>query len=705
RTFEETLLKAMRSIEKKPAVFKKESELDKHLRKPTDLRLEAIFQALRIGWETRKISRITGIHMWFLDRIAYIVALEKRIASEKMTPELMRTCKRAGFSDAQIGALSKKDALAVRAERKKLGIAPVYKMVDTCAAEFEAATPYYYSTYEEENESVAKDSHIQSGKDSNSLDGMNSKSATGTSSKADTGSKPVVGMGSASNSLPSKESKGKVIVLGSGPIRIGQGIEFDYCCCHASFALREMGYTSIMVNNNPETMSTDFDTSDRLYFEPLTLEDVMNIVENESPLGVIVQFGGQTSINLAEGLDNAGVKILGTQIKGIDLAEDREKFRELLQALGIKQPANGTATSIEQAVKVASEITYPVVIRPSYVIAGRGMAIIYTEGQLKQFVGDSIDVSENKPILIDKYIENAIECEIDGISDKSGLFIGGIMEHIERAGVHSGDASCTVPPIKLKPEVQAELVSHSNKIALALENVGSINIQYVVKDDQILVLEANPRGSRTIPFLSKAIGMPLAKYATHVIMGASLASLGLKESPVQNHYSVKSVVFPFLKLPGSDLVLGPEMKSTGESMGADVEFPLSGSVAISLKEEDQERGGKLAEKFKEAGFVVYATEGTAKHMQGAKVLNKISQGEPHIVSLARARKIDLVVNTPRTGKNSATDGYKIRRAALESSIPCITSIEAAERLVDAILMMQKGKPHVRELLEYAQNPA
>ncbi len=689
RTYEEALMKAMRSIEKKPAVFRKESELERHIRKPTDLRLEAIFQALRLGWDIRKISRISGIHMWFLDRVAYLVSIEKRLASERLAPELLKTAKKAGFSDEQIGKFVKKAALEIRQERKKHGIVPAYKMVDTCAAEFEAATPYYYSTYETENESV--DSGLKAGI---------AKDALGASSSSIAGS---------------KGGKGKVIVLGSGPIRIGQGIEFDYCCCHASFALRKAGYKSIMVNNNPETMSTDFDTSDKLYFEPLTLEDVLNIVDNEKPYGVIVQYGGQTSINLAEGLDKAGVKLLGTQMKGIDLAEDREKFRELLQSLGIKQPANGTATSVEEAVKVASEITYPIVIRPSYVIAGRGMAIIYTEGQLLKYVGESIDVSENKPVLIDKYIENAIECEIDGISDGRDLFIGGIMEHIERAGVHSGDASCVIPPIKLKQEVQDEIISHSRKIALALENIGSINIQYVVKDDVIYVLEANPRGSRTIPFLSKAVGMPLAQLATRAMMGESLSSLHLSGLPKPGHYSVKSVVFPFLKLPGSDLVLGPEMKSTGESMGiensfsaayykallgANLKIPLSGSVAISLKQEDQERGAKLAEKFKEAGFEVYATSGTAKHIPFAHVLNKISQGSPHIVSLVREKKIDLVVNTPRAGKNSATDGYKIRRAAIESNIPCITSIEAAERLADAILLMQKGRPKVKELTEY-----
>ncbi|MFA5106196.1 MAG: carbamoyl-phosphate synthase large subunit [Candidatus Micrarchaeia archaeon] len=689
RTYEEALMKAMRSIEKKPAVFKTESELERHIKKPTDLRLEAIFQAIRLGWDIKKISRMSGIHMWFLDRVEYIVSLEKRLASEKLSPELLRIAKQAGFSDDLIGKFVKKTGLEIRQERKRLGIMPVYKMVDTCAAEFDAATPYYYSTYEAENESVG------------------SGNRAGQGQVLETAKPPAA-----------KNGKGKVIVLGSGPIRIGQGIEFDYCCCHASFALRKMGFESIMVNNNPETMSTDFDTSDKLYFEPLALEDVLNIVDNEKPFGVIVQFGGQTSINLAEGLEHAGVKLLGTQMKGIDIAEDREKFRQLLQRLGIKQPANRTATSVEEAVNAAAEISYPVVIRPSYVIAGRGMAIIYAEGQLRQYVGESIDVSENKPVLIDKYIENAIECEIDGISDKSGLFIGGIMEHIERAGVHSGDASCTVPPIKLKPEIQKEIISHSEKIALALENIGCINIQYVVKDDVIYVLEANPRGSRTIPFLSKAIGMPLAQLATRVIMGESLSSLGLSGIPDTGHYSVKSVVFPFLKLPGADLILGPEMKSTGESMGientfsaafykallgANLKIPLSGSVAISLKQEDQERGAKLAEKFKEAGFEVYATSGTAKHMPFAHVMNKISQGAPHIVSLAREKKLDLVVNTPRAGKNSATDGYKIRRAAIESNIPCITSIEAAERLVDAILQMQKGRPKVRELTEYTES--
>jgi carbamoyl-phosphate synthase large subunit len=557
----------------------------------------------------------------------------------------------------------------VRDMRKKAGIVPVYKMVDTCAAEFEAATPYYYSTYENENES-----------------------------------KPT--------------ARRKVIIIGSGPIRIGQGIEFDYCCCHAAFALREMGIESIMVNNNPETVSTDFDTSDRLYFEPLTFEDVMNIVEHEKPEGVIVQFGGQTSINLAQKLEMSGVRILGTQLEGIDIAEDREKFKQLLHELGIRQPENATATNEAEAVACATKIGYPIVVRPSYVIAGRGMQIVYDEESLRKYIGEAVDVSEKRPVLIDKYIEKAIECEIDGVADGKELFVGGIMEHVERAGVHSGDANNVVPCVRLKPEVQEKILAYSEKIALALQTVGAINIQYVVQNDVIFVLEANPRGSRTMPFLSKATGIPLVKVATQVIMGKKLSELGATGMPKMDHYAVKGVVFPFLKLPGADIVLGPEMKSTGESMGADADFPSAfmkallganlkipqkGGVAISLKDGDKERAAPLADALSEMGFAVYATPTTASYLEGkVKMLKKISDGEPNILSEIKKGKIQMVFNTPKRGKTASTDGFKIRRACLENGIPCITNFEAAEALVEAMKHSHGKIPKLERIDGYGE---
>ena len=651
RTFEEAFGKALRSVEMKKTKVEKQ-DWERHMTAPTDLRLYAILDALRAGWDRKKISEMTNIHLWFLDRFADYVDVERSLKREVFGREVLLEAKRMGYSDEQIAAVIGQEAEMVRQMRKKHGVLPVYKMVDTCAAEFEAKTPYYYSTYESENESV-----------------------------------------------PSE--KRKVLIIGSGPIRIGQGIEFDYCCCHAAFALREMGIESIMVNNNPETVSTDFDTSDRLYFEPLTYEDVMNIIEHERPEGVVVQFGGQTSINLAQKLSMNGVKILGTQMDGIDVAEDREKFKVLLHELGIRQPENGTATNLEEALAVAERIGYPIVVRPSYVIAGRGMMIVYDAAEMKKYIGEAVDVSEKKPVLIDKYIERAIECEIDGVADSEHLFVGGIMEHVERAGVHSGDANNVVPCVRLKKEVQKQILDFSEKIALALETVGAINIQYVVQDDVVFVLEANPRGSRTMPFLSKATGVPLVKLAMQVIMGKKLKDIGAgADMPKMNHYAVKGVVFPFLKLPGSDTVLGPEMKSTGESMGADEQFPRafmkallganlkipeSGGVAISLKDGDKERAAPLAVALQKMGFDVYATPSTAMQLgKDIILLKKIDEGEPNILSEIKKGKIHLVFNTPKKGKVASTDGFRIRRACLEHGIPCITNFEACEALVSAI---------------------
>jgi carbamoyl-phosphate synthase large subunit len=668
RTFEEAFGKALRSVEMrqwKP----KADELEWHMAAPTDLRVYAILEAFKRGWEKEKVHQLTGIHRWFLERLWGYANMENRLKREVFGPKILFEAKRMGYSDEKIAEIIGQEAEMVRQMRKKAGIVPVYKMVDTCAAEFDAYTPYYYSTYESENESI-----------------------------------------------PS--NRRKVLVIGSGPIRIGQGIEFDYCCCHAAYALREMGIESVMINNNPETVSTDFDTSDRLYFEPLTYEDVMNVIELEKPEGVIVQFGGQTSINLAQKLSMSGVKILGTQMEGIDIAEDREKFKALLHKLGIPQPENATATNEEEALAAARKIGYPVVVRPSYVIAGRGMQIVYDEESLKRYIGEAVEVSEKRPVLIDKYIERAIECEIDGVCDGRRLFAGGIMEHVERAGVHSGDATNVVPCVRLKPEVQKKILEYSEKIALALNTVGAINIQYVVQNDVIYVLEANPRASRTMPFLSKATGIPLVKLATKVIMGKSLEELGATEMPKLSHYSVKGVVFPFLKIEGVDSVLGPEMRSTGESMGSDREYPMalmkaliganmripqSGGVAISLKDGDKERAAPLADALLEMGYEVYATPTTASHLGGkAKLLKKISDGKPNIISEISAGKIQLVFNTPKKGRVANTDGFKIRRACLEKGIVCITNFEAAEALVEA-LKHSKGKAHnIMRIDEYGK---
>ncbi|VVC02994.1 Pyruvate carboxylase subunit A [Candidatus Burarchaeum australiense] len=670
RTFEESLNKAVRSLEVKKSVLEvKESEdLGELIRVPNDRRLNAIFAALRKGKTVEEIAALSKINPWFLHKMRNIAHMEKEIGLKRLEEGVLRRAKRMGISDKRIAELTESDELTVRKTRLMFGIRPVYKMVDTCAAEFEATTPYYYSTYEHENEAKPEDVR-------------------------------------------------KVVVIGSGPIRIGQGIEFDYCCCHASFALREEKVQSIMINNNPETISTDFDASDRLYFEPLTFEDVLNVIENEKPDGVVVQFGGQTSINLAEHLHKEGVKLLGTQIEGIDVAEDREKFRALLHELKIPQPANGTATNEAQALEVANRISYPIVVRPSYVIAGRGMAIIYSDEDLKKYIREAVEVSEKRPVLIDKYLENAREVEIDGVSDGHRLFIGGIMEHVERAGVHSGDASCVTPPISVSAEHQQTIIDYSNRIAMALKNVGAINIQYAIRHGTVYVLEANPRASRTMPYLSKATGVPLAKISMKVLLGKTLDSLGpkLRKTPVLPYYAVKSVVFPFLKLAGVDIVLGPEMKSTGESMGIDSDFgiayyksllgagvmlPKKGEIAITLNREDKDKAGELAKKFLELGYKIGATEGTAQAMgDGVEVLKKASEGTPNILTIMEEGKLGMVINTPQVGKRSFTDGFKIRRAALENNLPLITSIEAAFGIANALKAAKEKEIEVKSVNE------
>jgi carbamoyl-phosphate synthase large subunit len=666
KTFEQAFLKALSSLDQKLPELSND-EILYHLTKPTDYRFFAIFQALKNKFSIKRITKLTQIHPWFIEKLKKIVDTEQKIKKSGLKPKLIKKAKKMGFSDSFIAKLCNKSELDVREFRKKHKIIPTYKMVDTCAAEFEAHTPYYYSCYEEENESI-----------------------------------------------PSNNKK--VLVLGSGPIRIGQGIEFDYCCSHASFALKELGYESIIINNNPETLSTDFDTSDKLYFEPLDFEHVLDIIELEKPYGVIVQFGGQTAINLAEQLAKQSVNILGTSVDSIDIAEDREKFRKFLEKLNLNQPKNATATSKEEALTKAQQIGYPIVVRPSYVIAGRGMQIVYNDKELEEYINQAVEVSNSRPVLLDKYIDRAIECEVDGVCDGENVWIANLMEHIERAGVHSGDASCVVPPVKLKPNVQQEIFDITKKMVLELKIIGAFNIQYVVKNDVIYVLELNPRGSRTMPFLSKAFGVPIIKLATFVMLGKKLLDLKIKD-PTINYYAVKSVVFPFLKLEGADFILGPEMKSTGESMGIDKSFhmayyksllganlkiPKSGLIAFSLKDGDKNRARPLVEKLLKRGFEICATKGTAKYLEGLpiKLVKKLSEGEPNIVSEIKNGNIKMVINTPSKGGQPHTDGYAIRRAAIEANIPCITNFEAAEALIDAMLEIKNENLEIKKLSDY-----
>ncbi len=686
RTFQEALNKAIRSLEVKiPAKINP----DEHLFPPTDQRLFALLEALRTGRSVDALHEKTWINRWFLHRMAGMVAMERKIAGGKMSRELMLEAKRNGFSDAQVAALTGSGELEVRKQRKGWGILPTYKIVDSCAGEFAALTPYYYSVYEGENEAG-----------------------------------PLEGK--------------KIAVIGAGPIRIGQGIEFDYCCSHAAFALRELGCRSIMINNNPETVSTDFDSSDRLYFEPLTFEDVMNVLENESADGVIVQLGGQTSINLAERLHAQGAKLLGTPLDGIDIAEDRERFRALAHKLGILQPENGVATSEAQALEAASRIGYPVVVRPSYVIAGRAMEIVYNEEDLRAYIHDAVDVSMNRPVLIDKYLDNGIECEVDAVSDGSRVFIGGIMEHIEPAGVHSGDANIVLPSLRLTPKELATITDYTEKISRALGIVGLVNIQFVARKGLIYVLEANPRASRTVPFVSKAIGIPLTKLAVRAMLGGKLpedlrgigagtrtgagsgsgAGSSASETKAKpGHYAVKSVVFPFLKLLGADLRLGPEMRSTGETMGIGRTFEMAyykallaagirleegrkHSAFLSVRDEDKKDVPKLAAILKKLGFSIYGTLGTVGAIAGAITVPKIGKGHPDALELIESGTVTLVVNTPTRGGRSHTDGFRMRRASLQSGIPCITNLSTAYELLKAMDILSKKELEIERVDKY-----
>ena len=679
RTFKEALQKAIRSLEigrfglkaVLPAdiVGNNGDFLVSHLKRPNSLRLFYIATAFHQGMSLEEIAHLTRIDPWFLYQIQTIVKAEKELKSTAPSIEMLKEAKQLGFSDCYLGQLWNKSEAEIRQLRYQENILPVYKLVDTCAAEFEAYTPYYYSTYEIEDEA-----------------------------------------------RPS--AKPKVVILGGGPNRIGQGIEFDYCCVHASFALREEGYESIMVNSNPETVSTDYDTSDKLFFEPVTLEDVLHILKTENPLGVIVQFGGQTPLNLAKGLAAAGAKILGTSPDAIDRAENRERFQDIVKRLNLKQPDNDTVTDINGAIKAARRIGYPVLVRPSYVLGGRSMEIVYDQETLSQFMERAIAASPDHPILIDKFLEDAIEVDVDAISDGTDTVIGGIMEHIEEAGIHSGDSACVLPPITFSRKLLETIAEQTKLIARELGVVGLMNIQYAVKDDVLYVLEVNPRASRTIPFVSKAIGMPLAKLATKIMLGKSLQDLGFTKTIWPEHISVKEAVFPFNRFPHVDVLLGPEMKSTGEVMGIDRSFgmafaksqmaagfhlPLKGVVFISVHDLHKDKIVPIAGAFQNMGFHIMATQGTAAHLKrfGVKTetILKVSEGRPHVIDRIKNGDIQVVINTS-VGRRSTLDAYHIRRGALVYNVLYTTTISGARALCDALMALNKEKWEVHPLQDY-----
>jgi len=606
--------------------------------------------------------------------------------------------KQQGFSDRQIAYATKTTEDEVRTYRKQLGVVPIYKTVDTCAAEFEAFTPYYYSTYESSYECLI---------------------TTGESSE------PIQ---FESEVLPS--DRRKVMILGSGPNRIGQGIEFDYCCCHASYALRKDGFETIMVNSNPETVSTDYDTSDRLYFEPLTKEDVLNILETEKPEGIIIQFGGQTPLKLAVPLQqylgtevartvSPHTRIWGTSPDSIDMAENRERFEKILRELDIRQPANGIATNFDEALKVAQQISYPVVVRPSYVLGGRAMEIVYSDSELDRYMTYAVLVEPDHPILIDRFLENAIEVDVDAIADHTGqVVIGGIMEHIEQAGIHSGDSACSIPTMSLSAEVMETIRTWTVKLAKALKVIGLMNIQFAVQNEQVYILEANPRASRTVPFVSKAIGIPLAKIAVRIMAGETLEALGYTTEVIPKHISVKEAVLPFEKFPGSDTILGPEMRSTGEVMGIDTDFgkafakaelaasqrlPLRGTVFVSMNDRDKEAAVPVVRDLMDLGLTVVATEGTRRVLQAhgleADLVLKLHEGRPNVMDAIKNGKIQLILNTP-IGATAQIDDRLLRRTALSYKIPIITTLAGARATAAAIRSLQSQPLEVKALQDY-----
>ena len=670
RTFEEAFQKALRSLDMGHDGFEYVEYTKEDLANPTDMIYFQIYSAIKDGMDLDELQKLTKIDKFFLYKIRNIVNFENDVSADKLDDEAyLRKAKQLGCSNKRLADLSGQTEEYIRNLLSRYNINQSYKMVDTCAAEFEAKTPYYYSSYDTGNE-------------------LNST------------------------------TKKKVVILGAGPIRIGQGIEFDYCCVHSSLALKEDGVETILINNNPETVSTDYDISDKLFFEPITFEDVMGVIEQEKPDGVIVQFGGQTSINLAVPLANAGVKILGTPYESIDRVEDRELFAELLEKLHIHQAPYGTANSFDEAREIAEKITFPVLVRPSYVIGGRAMEIVYDNNELEEYMKEAVKVSPEHPILVDKFLEDAIELDVDILCDGEEVFIAGIMEHIEEAGVHSGDSACVIPPQTIPEHILNTIRENSTKLALELDVKGLMNIQYAVKLDEemVYIIEANPRASRTVPFVSKAIGVPLAKVATWIMNGAKLKDFDLTKEIKIDHVAVKESVFPFLKLPESDTVLGPEMKSTGESIGIDENFgmafyksqlaanmdlPKEGKIFISVKETDKKKIRPIAEKAATLGFELVATSGTADSAGNVEIgkIKKVSQGSPNIRDAILDKEIDLIINTSE-GKQSAKDGYIIRRLAIELGIPYVTTLSGARAALNAIEAVQNNKISVKSLNDY-----
>ena len=680
RTFKEALMKGLRSLEtgrKTPVAPKDPADLYPRLTSPHPERLWDVLFAFESGMSIEQIAEITRIDPWFLNQVQQIVEMKgelKRFSLDSVPAPVLREAKRFGYSDLQLAELWGTTGEAVRRRRLQLNVRPVFKRVDTCAAEFESFTPYLYSSYEDEDE------------------------AEPTSHK-------------------------KIIILVSGPNRIGQGIEFDYCCCHASFALKEEGYETIMVNCNPETVSTDYDTSDRLYFEPLTFEDVMAIVEEEKPTGVIVQFGGQTPLNLARQLKAAGVPIIGTSPESIDLAEDRRRFGKLLADMDIPQPENGAAMNVEEAIEIARRIGYPVLVRPSYVLGGRAMVIAYDEATLKDYFRRAEELQRAFPILVDCFLENATEVDVDALADGEDVVVAGIMEHIEEAGIHSGDSSCVLPAVQIPEHQRRTLREYTVKLARKLKVVGLMNVQYAIQNGKVFVLEVNPRASRTVPYVSKATGVPLAKLAARLMVGRKLREFGLESELPVHHYFVKSPVFPFQKFPGVDTLLGPEMKSTGEVMGVAESFglafskaqlsahqriPVSGRVFLSVNDHDKVGVVPIARDLAALGFKLVATRGTAQTLRatGLKVekVYKVNEGRPNVVDLIKSGKLDLIINTP-LGRASRFDEKAIRRAAVQGGVTCITTLSAAAAAVNGIRAQKDHGIQVASLQELHQKNA
>ena len=684
RTFKESLQKAIRSMEldsygfepqlPASAYIKADEEavglVEEHLRIPGPERLWYIADALRLGFDIERIYEMSGIDPWFLNNIREIVEFEgelKGLSLDELSESILRRAKELGFADKFLAGLLNCSEDAVREKRIAEKVLPVYKRVDTCAAEFEAYTPYFYSTYESEDET-----------------------------------RPT--------------NRQKIIILGGGPNRIGQGIEFDYCCVHCAFALTKDGYETIMVNCNPETVSTDYDTSDRLYFEPLTLEDVLQIVAAEKPFGVIVQFGGQTPLKLAAALEKAGVPILGTSPDSIDRAEDRRRFKEFLEKLGLKQPVNDTATSVDEAVNIAERIGYPILVRPSYVLGGRGMEIVFDSERLKGYMQKAVEVSFDHPVLIDKFLNNAVEVDVDAVCDGERVVIGGIMEHIEKAGIHSGDSACSLPPYSLSAEIIAEIARQTKAMALELNVKGLMNVQFAVQDNEVYIIEVNPRASRTVPFVGKATGLPLATIAARVMAGKTLDELGVKESYLPVWSAVKEAVFPFLKFPGVDTLLGPEMKSTGEVMGIDLDFPLAfakaqeaagnplpqaGAVFLSMSDKAGLRS--IVEPLAQAGFSFVATAGTAQALSDLGIANRMikkqKEGRPNAIDLVLNGEINMVINLPGDAR-SHEDSLYIRRVALDNAIPYFTTLPGAQAAAAAIAALSSREVNLQAIQDY-----